>query len=75
MLVASIEARPRRFFGARLRGKNKKSRGFLLCFFPAGTLPQVLCQSDAYCSGVTVPSQAEIVAEEARTTASANEQK
>jgi hypothetical protein len=26
------------------RRHNKKSRGFLLCFFPAGTLPQVLCQ-------------------------------
>ena len=30
---------------------NKKSRGFLLCFFPACTLPQVLCQIQTYCSG------------------------
>jgi len=42
---------------------KKKSRGFLLCFFPACTLPQVLCQNQNYCSGVCVVSHVEIAAE------------
>ena len=55
---------------------NKKGRGFLLCFFPACTLPQVLCQIQTYCSGVSVPAQVAIVpAPTLRTTASATEQK
>src|SRR5713101_437955 len=58
-------------------GKTKKSRGFLLCFFPACTLPQVLCQPETYCSGATVLTQAapanDAVPE--RNTASSNEQK
>ena len=54
---------------------NKKSRGFLLCFFPACTLPQVLCQIQPYCSGFCVVSQVVIATVLARTTASANEQK
>ena len=55
-------------------GKIKKSRGFLLCFFPACTLPQVLCQIQTYCSGDSVPAQVARLAEFERTTASATEQ-
>ncbi len=44
-------------FHLKVSDKNKKSRGLLLCFFPAGTLPQVLCQNQTYCSGVCVVSQ------------------
>jgi hypothetical protein len=54
---------------------NKKSRGFLLCFSPACTLPQVLCQIQPYWSGVSVPAQAVSAAALYRTTASATEQK
>src|SRR5713101_4834038 len=56
---------------------NKKSRGFLLCLFPACTLPQVLCQPETYCSGATVLTQAvpANVAAPERNTPSSNEQK
>src|SRR5260370_36897469 len=56
---------------------NKKSRGFLLCLFPACTLPQALCQPQTYCSAATVPTQAApaSVAVPERNTASSNEQK
>src|ERR1035438_491816 len=56
------------------KAPQQKSRGFLLCFFPAGTLPQVLCQIQTYCSGVSVPAQVEAKAVVVRTTASATEQ-
>src|SRR5260370_33302339 len=57
--------------------KTKKSRGFLLCLFPACTLPQVLCQLETYCSGATVLTQAvpANVAAPERNTPSSNEQK
>ena len=55
--------------------QNKRSRGFLLCFFPACTLPQVLCQSQTYCSGISVPAQLVAPAAATRTTASWTEQK
>jgi hypothetical protein len=48
--------------------KKQRISPLLLAFY-------VTCQIEAYCSGVTVPSQVEIVADEARTTASAKEQK
>ena len=57
------------------RSTKKRSRGFLLCFFPACTLPQVLCQSPTYCSGVSVPAQLVASAAASRTTASWTEQK
>jgi hypothetical protein len=62
---------------APLRRSNKvrKSRGLLHCFSLAGTLPQVLCKREIYCSGDTAVVQVAIVAELKRTTASANEQK
>ena len=46
----------------------------LLCFFKAGTLPQVLSQIPTYCSGASVPVQV-APAGLTRTTASATEQK
>jgi len=54
--------------------KQKKAEDFSSAF-PACTLPQVLCQTETYCKGATVPSQVVSVALPTRTTASANEQK
>jgi hypothetical protein len=55
---------------------EKKSAEQLLCFSPACTLPQVLCQIQTYCSGVSVPAQMLTeVPGISRTTASATEQK
>jgi hypothetical protein len=56
--------------------KQKKQGRFLSpASFQACTLPQVLCQNRTYCSGVSVPAQAERAVLLYRTTASATEQK
>ena len=57
-----------------LSAHEKRSRGFLLCFF--GSVPSSSTRNmRAYCSGVSVPAQVDSVLIEKRTTPSPVEQK